>query len=223
MRIFAVNIEHPVIIPSNDVNLDGLLHIPQEAQGLVIFVHGSGSSRLSIRNQQVAKVLNEAKLATLLFDLFTPEEDAIDSRTSELRFNIGFLANRLVDVTNWCIKYLVTHDLNICYFGASTGGGAAIVGAANQSSVVKAIVSRGGRPDLAGEALSLIKTPTLLIVGGDDSAVIEMNLAAMGKMQCIKKLEIVPGATHLFEEPGTLAKVAILAQEWFVKYLTKVS
>jgi putative phosphoribosyl transferase len=220
MAYLTVDREHPIIIPIKKVNLDGLLYIPKEAQGLVIFVHGSGSSRFSIRNQQVAKVLNDAGLATLLFDLFTPEEDAIDSRTRELRFDIDFLADRLVDVTNWCINNIAMHDFSIGYFGASTGGGAAIA-AANKLSIVKAVVSRGGRPDLAGQALSFITAPTLLIVGGDDTAVIEMNRSAIAKMQCINKLEIIPGATHLFEEPGTLDQVAVLAKKWFIQYLKK--
>lgn len=220
-KILSVTVdkEHPIIIPIKDIHIDGLLYIPKNARGLVIFVHGSGSSRFSVRNQHVAKVLNEAKLATLLFDLLTPEEDAIDSRTSELRFNIELLATRLIDVTNWCVKNLVTNNFVIGYFGASTGGGAAIVAAAKESSIVKAVVSRGGRPDLAGKSLSLIDAPTLLIVGGDDAPVIELNQSALLKMNCIKELKIIPGATHLFEEPGTLDKVAFLAKEWFVKYL----
>src|SRR5205823_4606083 len=138
---------------------------------------------------------NEAKLATLLFDLFTPEEDAIDSQTSELRFDIEFLATRLIEVTDWCVKELVIHNLVMGYFGASTGGGAALVSAAKESSVIRAVVSRGGRPDLAGKFLTLIKAPTLLIVGGDDEPVIEMNQTAMSKMNCIKELKIIPGAT----------------------------
>lgn len=216
---FEVDTEHPVIIPSGPVHLDGILHIPKDAFGLVLFVHGSGSSRFSVRNQHVARLLNQAKLATLLFDLFTPEEDAIDTRTRELRFDIPFLASRLIDATDWCIKQLVTHNLSIGYFGASTGGGAALVAAAKEHKVVKAVVSRGGRPDLAENALPHVKAPTLLIVGGNDTAVIEMNKSAMEKMHCTKKLEIVPGATHLFEEPGTLDEVARLAKAWFVQYL----
>lgn len=220
MPHFTSDIEHPVIIPSGNVHLDGILHIPQDAKGLVIFVHGSGSSRFSVRNQYVAALLNKAKLATLLFDLFTPEEDAIDSRTGELRFDIDFLATRLIDTTHWCLKNTSTHDLTMGYFGASTGGGAAIVAAANQHDAVKAIVSRGGRPDLAGDALPQVQTPTLLIVGGDDFTVIQMNRDAMSKMKCTVDLKIIPGATHLFEEPGTLDAAAQLAKAWFVKYLT---
>lgn len=215
---FTIATEHPVVILSGDVHLDGILHIPKDAHGLVLFVHGSGSSRFSVRNQHVASVLNKAKLATLLFDLLTPEEEAIDSRTRELRFDIDFLAMRLLDATAWCEKQLVTHDFLIGYFGASTGGGAALVAAAKNPSVVKAVVSRGGRPDLADDALSHVKAPTLLIVGGNDVPVIKMNQDAMAKMHCHTELEIIPGATHLFEEPGTLDEVARLARSWFVKY-----
>ena len=216
---FATDTEHPVIIPSAQVHLDGFLHIPQHATGLVLFVHGSGSSRFSKRNQHVARILNQAHLATLLFDLFTPEEEAIDSRTAELRFDIEFLASRLLDVTKWCTKQLVTHSFPIGYFGASTGGGAALVAAAQELTTVKAVVSRGGRPDLANTFLPKVKAPTLLIVGGNDVPVIQMNEEALSKMHCIKELKIVPGATHLFEEPGTLDQVAELSKAWFVSYL----
>ncbi len=221
MSHFIPDTEHPVIIPSGTVHLDGILHIPKDAKGLVIFVHGSGSSRFSVRNQHVAALLNKAKLATLLFDLLTPEEEVIDSRTRELRFDIDLLAQRLIDTTYWCLKQLATHDLTIGYFGASTGGAAAIVAAANEHDTVKAIVSRGGRPDLAGEALAQVQVPTLLIVGGDDLAVIEMNKDAMSKMKCTVDLQIVPGATHLFEEPGTLDAAAELAKAWFIKHMVK--
>lgn len=220
MTNFIANKVHTLRIPSKDIHLDGLLYIPNDARGLVLFVHGSGSSRFSTRNQHVANMLNEANLATLLFDLLTPEEDVIDARTSELRFNIELLSSRLIKVTNWCVTQLVTNHFSIGYFGASTGGGAALVAASQESSVIKAVVSRGGRPDLAGEFLSLVKAPTLLIVGGNDGPVIKMNQDAMSKMNCVKKLEIVPGATHLFEEPGTLDEVGHLAKAWFTKYLT---
>ncbi|EKD74156.1 MAG: hypothetical protein ACD_45C00056G0012 [uncultured bacterium] len=222
MTHFTVAIEHPVIIPCGEAHLEGILHIPHNARGIVLFVHGSGSSRFSVRNQHVARILNTANLATLLFDLLTPEEEAIDAQTSELRFDIDFLASRLIDTTHWCVKHLVTHHLALGYFGASTGGGAALVAAAQETNVVKAIVSRGGRPDLAGKSLPLVKAPTLLIVGGNDIPVIEMNQNAMLKMNCTKKLDIIPGATHLFEEPGTLDEVARLAQTWFIKYLESV-
>lgn len=219
MMNFTLATEHPVIIPSKNVHLDGILHIPKEARGLVLFVHGSGSSRFSVRNKQVAHVLNEARHATLLFDLLTPEEEIVDTQTRELRFDIEFLAARLIDATDWCIEQLVTHNLTIGYFGSSTGGGAALCAAAEKTDIVKAVVSRGGRPDLAGESLARVEAPTLLIVGGNDEAVIEMNKSAMSKMHCIKKIEIVPGATHLFEETGTLDKVSQLATMWFSKYL----
>ena len=216
---FTAGIDHAIAIPIAKAELNGILHIPKECIGLVLFAHGSGSSRLSVRNQYVAKVFNKAKLATLLFDLLTPEEDAIDNFTREFRFDIPFLASRLVDTTHWCLDKLRDYSLNFGYFGASTGGGAAIVAAARRPQYVKAVVSRGGRPDLAGDSLPLLKAPTLLIVGGNDEVVIEMNQEAMAQMNCIKKLEIVPGATHLFEEPGALDIVANLAKIWFMKHL----
>ncbi len=219
MPHFLSVIEHPIIITMKDIELNGILHIPKTAIGLVIFVHGSGSSRFSKRNQHVARVLNDANLATLLFDLLTLEEDEIDSQTGEFRFDISFLATRLIEVTNWCTKQMVTHHLPIGYFGASTGGGAALVAAANKSAIVKAVVSRGGRPDLANESLAQVRAPSLFIVGENDLPIIEMNEVAMSKMTCIKKLKIIPKATHLFEEAGTLDQVAVLAAEWFVKYL----
>lgn len=217
---FITNKVHTLRIPSKDVKLDGLLYIPESAKSLVLFVHGSGSSRFSRRNQHVADMLNEANLATLLFDLLTPEEDIIDARTSELRFNIELLSSRLVDVTHWCVKELASFHFSIGFFGASTGGGAALVAASQASSIIKAVVSRGGRPDLAGNFLSHVKAPTLLIVGSNDEPVIEMNQDAMSKMHCVTKLEIVSGATHLFEEPGTLDQVGNLAKAWFTRYLT---
>jgi putative phosphoribosyl transferase len=219
MTLFTKDIEHPVILPSGNVHLEGLLHIPSISQGLVLFVHGSGSSRFSVRNQHVAKILNQNQLATLLFDLFTPEEERIDSRTSELRFDIEFLATRLIDVSNWCLKQPVLQDLPIGYFGASTGGGAALVAAANLPFEIKAVVSRGGRPDLAEDSLPLVEAPSLLIVGGNDVSVIALNKMAMTKMKCRVEIEIVPEATHLFEEPGTLDEVARLANMWFLRYL----
>lgn len=219
MTHFTLDKEHTVIIPSENVSLDGLLYIPKDACGLVLFVHGSGSSRFSVRNQYVAKVLNEGHIATLLFDLFTPDEDAIDSLTRQFRFDIEFLAARLLDVTKWCLNQPILRSLSMGYFGASTGGGAALVAAAVAPNSVHAVVSRGGRPDLAGDSLALVRAPTLLIVGGYDEVVIQMNKEAMSKLNCIKKMEIVPGATHLFEEPGTLNEVARLAKIWFVNYL----
>jgi len=219
MTIYATNKEYSVSIPSASANLPGFLYIPDDAQGIILFAHGSGSSRHSSRNQLVARVLNEAKLATLLFDLLTPAEEAVDSRTAEFRFNIPFLASRLMDATQWCVNQLTDYPFKIGYFGASTGGGAALVAAAKSTTAISAVVSRGGRPDLAKEALPLVKAPTLLIVGGHDDIVITMNKAAMEQMHCYVELEIIPGATHLFEEPGALNEVARLATDWFLNYL----
>jgi putative phosphoribosyl transferase len=208
-----------VQIQAGREDLFGNLNIPEGATGLVLFAHGSGSSRHSPRNQFVARTLNNARLATLLFDLLTPEEEAIDLRTREHRFNIGLLAERLVHATKWARQQEQTRDLRIGYFGSSTGGGAALVAAAELPQDVGAVVSRGGRPDLAGEALPKVQAPTLLIVGGNDDIVIELNEQARDRMRCEVKLEIVPGATHLFEEPGALEHVAQLASDWFVRHL----
>jgi putative phosphoribosyl transferase len=199
--------------------LSGNLAIPENAVALVLFAHGSGSSRQSPRNQFVGRTLNEAGLATLLFDLLTPEEEAIDMHTREHRFDIGFLAERLVRATKWVKQQEQTRDLRVGYFGSSTGGGAALVAAAEIPQDVGAVVSRGGRPDLAGNALPKVETPTLLIVGGNDDIVIELNEMARDQMRCEVKLEIVDGATHLFEEAETLEKVAKLASDWFVDHL----
>jgi putative phosphoribosyl transferase len=208
-----------VQIPAGPAVLEGDLIIPDNATALVLFVHGSGSSRHSRRNQFVARKLNEAELATLLFDLLTPEEEAIDMYTGEHRFNISLLAERLVHATNWATQQKQTRAFRIGYFGSSTGGGAALVAAAKLPDKVSAVVSRGGRPDLAGEALAEVQAPTLLIVGGEDDVVIELNKQAMKRMRCEVKLEIIPGATHLFEEPGTLEQVAQLASDWFVNHI----
>jgi len=199
--------------------LSGNLNIPKDAGALVLFAHGSGSSRHSPRNQFVARTLNEAGLATLLFDLLTPEEEAIDMQNREHRFNIRLLAERLVEATKWTKQQKQTSNLRIGYFGSSTGGAAALVAAVDAPQDVDAVVSRGGRPDLAGEALPKVQAPTLLIVGGNDDIVIELNEQARDRMRCEVKLEIIPGATHLFEEPGTLEKVAKLASDWFVKHM----
>jgi len=206
---------YEVHIPAGRATLDGNLTIVDGATALVLFAHGSGSSRHSPRNQFVARTLNKAGLATLLFDLLTPDEELIDVRTAELRFNIGLLAERLVHATRWARQEQQTCDLRIGYFGSSTGGGAALVAAAALPQDVGAVVSRGGRPDLAGEALPKVQAPTLLIVGGNDDIVIELNEQARDRMRCEVKLEIVPGATHLFEEPGALGRVAQLASDWF--------
>ena len=199
--------------------LPGNLNVPENADALVLFAHGSGSSRRSPRNQFVARTLNDVGLATLLFDLLTREEEAIDTQTRELRFNIHLLAERLVHATKWAKQQEETRDLRIGYFGSSTGGAAALVAAVELPQDIGAVVSRGGRPDLAGEALPKVKAPTLLIVGGNDDIVIELNEQARDRMRCEVKLEIVPGATHLFEEPGALAKVAKLASDWFIAHL----
>jgi dienelactone hydrolase len=199
--------------------LPGNLNIPKDATALVLFAHGSGSSRHSPRNQFVAHTLNDAGLATLLFDLLTPREEATDMQTREYRFNIRLLAERLVHATKWAKQQEQTSNLRTGYFGSSTGGAAALVAAVEISRDVGAIVSRGGRPDLAGDALPKVKAPTLLIVGGNDDIVIELNEMARDQMRCEVKLEIVPGATHLFEEPGTLEKVAKLASDWFVNHI----
>jgi dienelactone hydrolase len=186
---------------------------------VVVFAHGSGSSRFSSRNRFVASVLEQAGLATLLMDLLTRDEEVVDQLTAHLRFDIELLAERLVAATDWLTGQVDTSQLPIGYFGASTGAAAALVAAAERPEVVKAIVSRGGRPDLAGPALSRVRAPTLLIVGSRDELVIELNRAALKELRSEKRLEIVPGATHLFEEPGTLEEVGRLARDWFVRYL----
>ena len=199
--------------------LSGNLTIPDGAIALVLFAHGSGSSRHSPRNQFVARTLNDARLGTLLFDLLTRDEEALDMRTGEHRFNIGLLAQRLVHATKWAKQQQEIRDLPIGYFGSSTGGGAALVAAAEIPDDVGAVVSRGGRPDLAGDALPKVQAPTLLVVGGNDDVVIELNEMARDQMRCEVTLEIVPGATHLFEEPGALEKVAKFASDWFVNHV----
>jgi dienelactone hydrolase len=199
--------------------LSGNLNIPKDASALVLFAHGSGSSRHSPRNQFVARTLNEAGLATLLFDLLTQEEESLDLRTREHRFNIHLLAERLSHATKWAKQQEQTRDLRIGYFGSSTGGAAALVAAADNPQDVGAVVSRGGRPDLADQALPKVQAPTLLIVGGNDDIVIELNEQARDRMRCEVKLAIIPGATHLFEEPGALEKVAQLASDWFVNHI----
>jgi dienelactone hydrolase len=199
--------------------LNGELKIPEKATGIVLFAHGSGSSRLSPRNQYVANVIRDAGVGTLLFDLLTRREEEIDNYTREFRFDINLLARRLVAATNWLAAQTETSQLRPGYFGASTGGGAALVAAAEMEGKIGAVVSRGGRPDLAGLALRHVKAPTLLIVGGLDEPVIQMNEDAYAQLRCVKELKIIPGATHLFEEPGKLEEVANLAATWFLKYL----
>jgi putative phosphoribosyl transferase len=204
-----------------DVLLEGTLSLPSNPLGIVLFAHGSGSSRHSPRNQFVARSLNNAGLATLLVDLLTADEEVADLRTRHLRFDIELLANRLAGAIDWLTRQNETRPLNIGLFGASTGAGAALVAAARRASLVSAVVSRGGRPDLAGDALPEVQAPTLLMVGEKDHSVIDLNRQAAAQLQVTHLIEIVPGASHLFEEPGTLEAVAQLAQEWFLEYLVK--
>ena len=211
-----------VKIASGEIRLDGELALPADAIGLVLFAHGSGSGRHSPRNQFVARVLNDSGIGTLLFDLLTLEEESADAATGHLRFDIGLLADRLALATEWVNNEPEAGKLSIGYFGASTGGGAALVAASNLGTTVAAVVSRGGRPDLAGDALPKVRAPTLLLVGGLDGPVIRMNQDAYARLGCIKELTIIPGATHLFEEPGTLQSVARHAVVWFRKYLKGV-
>jgi putative phosphoribosyl transferase len=218
--------ERAVEIPLGDVTLHGDLAVPAEPRGLVLFAHGSGSSRRSPRNRYVAGVLQQAQIATLLFDLLTSAEEQVDAHTAELRFDIEMLASRLEHATDWVLGFpdfnpdgrVTPDDIRIGYFGASTGAAAALIAAASHPDIA-AVVSRGGRPDLAGEALPRVTAPTILIVGGDDDVVIGMNKTARAKMTAETRLEIVPGASHLFEEPGTLEEVARLARMWFEEHL----
>jgi putative phosphoribosyl transferase len=210
-----------VQIQTGDVTLEGNLDIPERAAGIVVFVHGSGSSRHSSRNRYVARTLNEGRIGTLLFDLLTSEEEAIDMRTGELRFNIDLLAQRTIGTVDWLVLQDFAEGLKIGLFGSSTGAAAALIAAAERPAMVSAVVSRGGRPDLAGPVLPHVVTPTLLIVGGEDKPVIEMNRSALAEMpsETEATLQIVPGASHLFEEGGTLEQAARLARNWFIAHL----
>jgi len=210
-----------VRIPAAGVFIEGDLHVPRPVSGLVIFAHGSGSSRFSRRNREVAEFLQERGFATLLLDLLTREEEAIDLHTREFRFDIERLAHRVVSAVDWVDTYPEIAGLPICCFGASTGAAAALIAAAERPDRVQTVVSRGGRPDLAGDSLPRVMAPTLLIVGGADDHVIGLNQKAMRRMTAPVELSIVPGATHLFEEPGTLEEVCRLAAAWCVKYLHK--
>jgi len=203
------------------MELEGDLTIPTGARGLVVFAHGSGSSRLSPRNQFVARELQQGNLATLLFDLLTSQEEEEDAITARLRFDIDLLGRRLVAVTDWLKQDSRSSALSIGYFGASTGAAAALIAAAARPSIVGAVVSRGGRPDLAPRALARVAAPTLLIVGGSDSVVLDLNRRALEQMRCEKRLEVVPGATHLFPEVGALEDVARLARDWFMAHLAR--
>jgi dienelactone hydrolase len=211
--------ERLVRVPAGRVTLEGNLTVPEAARGIVLFAHGSGSSRHSPRNRYVARLLNDAGLASLLIDLLTPEEEVVDRRTADLRFDIRLLAGRLVAATDWLTQQPSTRQYRIGYFGASTGAAAALVAAAERPEVIGAVVSRGGRPDLAGPALALVRAPTLLIVGGNDVQVIELNRQALAQLRVEKELLIIPGASHLFEEPGALDLVAQYAREWFLRFL----
>ena len=216
-------IEQSVQIPAAGVALDADVAVPQPAQGVVLFAHGTGSSRHSPRNTFVAEELQDAGIATVLVDLLTPAEERIDAITAELRFDIGLLAARLTAVTDWLVEHDLTSGLGIGLFGASTGAAAALVTAAARPDAVAAVVSRGGRPDLAGPALRSVRQPTLLIVGERDAVVLDLNRRAMQALGGEVRLEVVPGATHLFQERGTLERVARLARDWFVRHLRGVA
>lgn len=208
-----------VSIPIGSIELNGTLTLPDDPFGIVVFAHGSGSSRHSPRNKYVADVIQNAGLGTLLFDLLTLDEEAEDQYTREFRFDIALLARRLVETAQWLRSHPETNDLKIGLFGSSTGGGAALVAAAELGDIVGAVVSRGGRPDLAGDALPHVKAPVLLLVGGLDDVVMEINERAYARLNCEKRLTVIPGATHLFEERGKLEEVAALAADWFKRYL----
>jgi putative phosphoribosyl transferase len=211
--------ENVVRIPVNSDLIEGNLVVPSGSKGVVLFAHGSGSSRFSPRNQYVAEVLNKVDLATLLIDLLTQEEEEVDMRTRHFRFDINLLAERLISVAEWLKKNPRTHQLSLSIFGSSTGAAAALIAAAKLPGDVAAVVSRGGRPDLAMDYLKEVKAPTLFIVGGRDTVVLDLNKKAMMQLSAEKKLEIVPGASHLFEEPGKLEEVAKLATAWFLEHL----
>ncbi|MEI8038884.1 MAG: dienelactone hydrolase family protein [Verrucomicrobiota bacterium] len=214
---------HPVSslvsIPVSGVKLEGELEIPAEAPGIVLFAHGSGSSRHSPRNQFVARILRDAGIGTLLLDLLTEDEEHEDSFTGGFRFDIPRLATRVLGATRWLLDDVATRDMPVGYFGASTGAAAALVAAATLGGQIAAVVSRGGRPDLAGDSLSQVQCPTLLLVGGLDDAVMNYNVHALGKLRCIKELKIIPNATHLFAEPGKLEQVAWISAAWFRSHL----
>jgi len=212
-------VEAEVTIPGNGVHLQADIGVPVDARGIVVFAHGSGSSRKSPRNREVAAALQRAQFATLLLDLLTLDEERVDELTRQMRFDIPFLADRLAAATVWVQRESSLSTLPIGYFGASTGAAAALIAGAQRGDDVRAIVSRGGRPDLAGQALDMVRAPTLLIVGGDDETVLELNRDALAKLRCVKSLEIVPHATHLFEEPGAMAQVIDLATAWFIQHL----
>jgi putative phosphoribosyl transferase len=212
-------IEKEISVTIGQATIKGNLTVPHNARGIVLFAHGSGSGRFSPRNQYVAKEFNKSRTGTLLFDLLTSAEEEEDLITAEYRFNIPLLADRLVGASEWLKKSSITQRLKLAYFGASTGAAAALIAAAKLPNDIMTVVSRGGRPDLAEQYLPKVKAPTLLLVGGYDVEVIELNKQAMAKMTAEKKLVIIPGATHLFEEPGKLEEVARISTEWFLNYL----
>jgi putative phosphoribosyl transferase len=213
-------VEHTFVkLAVDTVEVEGVLSVPTDVRGIVLFAHGSGSTHRSPRNRLVADLLNEGGLATLLVDLLTPDEQQVDFQTARLRFDIPFLAGRLTDVADWMKDQRALHKLPFGLFGASTGAAAALLTAVDRPDLVRAVVSRGGRPDLAMEALGQVRSPVLLIVGSADTAVIELNKRAIAKMHCPHQLKIVEGATHLFEEPGALEQVARLANDWFGLWL----
>jgi dienelactone hydrolase len=212
-------VEREVEVMAGQARLGGTLAVPDGAQGLVIFAHGSGSSRHSPRNRSVAYSLRMAGLGTLLFDLLTEDEEAEDEVTAALRFDIDFLARRLGEVTDWVFRHPEVRQMRVGYFGSSTGAAAALVAAADRTEAIGAVVSRGGRPDLAGGALERVRAPTLLIVGGADDIVLDLNQDALEQLGGPRSLEVIPGATHLFSEPGALERVAALAGDWFVRFL----
>ena len=212
-------LERPILVELADVALNGDLSLPADARGLVVFAHGSGSSRHSSRNRAVAEALHQGRLGTLLLDLLTEHEERSDEVTAEFRFDIPLLGERVIAAVDWTAAHEPTSQLPLGLFGASTGAAAALIAAAKRPKKVRAVVSRGGRPDLAADALEAVQAPTLLIVGGRDDVVIELNREAYGRVSATKELQIVPGATHLFEEPGALDRVAQLAKDWFTRHL----
>jgi putative phosphoribosyl transferase len=212
---------HYEVVVGAGVPLEGDLSIPVGAKGVVLFAHGSGSSRFSGRNRSVARALNTAGLATLLFDLLTAEEHEVDRQTGEYRFDIDLLGRRLVEAVDWMREQAATEAFTIGLFGASTGAAAALIAAAERPDAVGAVVSRGGRPDLAEAVLARVRAPTLLLVGGGDPQVLELNELAVRRLQCPHQLTVIPGATHLFEEPGKLEAVAVAARDWFLRYLSR--
>lgn len=219
-KFFEEHTGEEVVIPVGGTDLGGNLAVPDHAEGIVLFAHGSGSSRHSVRNRFVAGVLNESRLATLLLDLFSADEESIDLANAQLRFDIAFLAQRILDAMLWLGENPSTRELSIGLFGSSTGGAAALVAAAHRPSDVAAVVSRGGRTDMAGSSLAHVACPTLFIVGGRDTQVLELNRQAYQELKCSKEIKTVPGATHLFEERGALDEVARLTAEWFARHLS---